>query len=162
MKKVATPKNVDVIDVTATVKTALSKPEQKLQQNSKSAKPTPSSAKPPQTTPETKTSETGDTTHTYCYILVTPRQKKDIDLLKSKSKLEKLFKSFFTTRLLSVKIESDRYTLELTDEFKVGEKRMLGRQVGAIDDMKQFAKKVYYNNGADFSTQLFKQLKRKS
>ena len=61
-----------------------------------------------------------------------------------------------------MKIESDSYSLELTDEFKVGEKRMLGRQVGLIDDMKQHAKKVYYNNGLDHSTQLFKIKKEKS
>ena len=60
-----------------------------------------------------------------------------------------------------MKIESDSYSLELTDEFKVGEKRMLGRQVGAIDDMKKHAKIIYYNNGQDHSTQLFKLVKEK-
>ncbi len=71
-------------------------------------------------------------------------------------KLEKLFKSYFSERLISVEFEKDSYTLLLTDEFKVGEKRLLGRQVGAIDNLKSHAKIVYYNNGVDHSAQLFK------
>jgi len=84
--------------------------------------------------------------------LSTKKQREKIDLRKSNIELEKLFQSYFNKRLLSVKIEPDSYTLSLTDEFKVGEKRMLGRQVGAIDNMKKHAN----NNGQDHSTQLFK------
>ena len=156
MKKAPAPKGIDTIDVTATVKTALSKQEQKVLENSTVAKPAISTPTDTKDTPESKQSKSGDVGHNYCYTLVTPQQRKEIDLLKSKAKLEKLFKSFFGERLISVKIESDNYSLELTDEFKVGEKRMLGRQVGMIDDMKKHAKKVYYNNGQDHSTQLFK------
>ncbi len=161
MKKTPTPKDVDTIDVTATVKTALSKQEQKVVENTTVAKPAISTAKPPKGTPEPRKSKTGDARHVYRYILSTKKQREEIDLRKSKMKLEKLFQSYFDKRLVSVKIEEESYTLLLTDEFKVGEKRMLGRQVGAIDDMKKHAKIIYYNNGQDHSTQLFKLVKEK-
>ena len=143
------------------IDTSLSSKEQEVLTNSKAAKPAISTPKPPKGTPEPKKSKTGDARYVYRYVLCTKEQREKIDLLKSKSALEKLFKSYFDKRLLSVEILVDSYTLSLTDEFKVGEKRMLGRQVGLIDDMKNHAKKVYYNNGQDFSTQLFKLKKDK-
>ena len=143
------------------VDTSLSSKEQEILATSKAAKPAISTAKPPKGTPESKKSKSGDAGYVYRYILSTKEQREKINLLKSKSKLEKLFKSYFDKRLLSVKIEADSYTLSLTDEFKVGEKRMLGRQVGAIDDMKKHAKIIYYNNGQDHSSQLFKLKKEK-
>ncbi len=143
------------------IDTSLSSKEQEVLANSKAAKPAISTPKPPKGTPESKKSKSDDARYIYRYILSTKEQREKIDLLKSKIKLEKLFKSYFDKRLLSVKIEADSYTLSLTDEFKVGEKRMLGRQVGAIDDMKKHAKIIYYNNGADHSTQLFKLKKEK-
>jgi len=141
--------------------TSLSSKEQEVLANSKAAKPAISIPKPPKGTPESKKSKTGDARYVFRYILSTKEQREKINLLKSKPALEKLFKSYFDKRLLSVEILIDSYTLSLTDEFKVGEKRMLGRQVGLIDDMKRHAKKVYYNNGQDFSTQLFKLKKEK-
>ena len=151
MKNETTPTSkAKTSDTTLATKETMSTP------TSKSAKPTTSTQKPDKGVPETKKSETGDTRYVYCYVLGTKKQREAIDLLKSKSKLEKLFKHYFGKRLLSVVINTDSYTLSLTDEFKVGEKRMLGRSVGGIDDMKSHANKVYYNNGQDFSTQLFK------
>ena len=143
------------------IDTSLSSKEQEVLINSKAVKPAISTSKPPKDTLEPKKSDTANTGHRYHYTLVTSEQKKVIDLLKVKNELEKLFKSFFSNRLLSIEIEEHSYTISLTDEFKVGEKRMLGRQVGLIDDMKRHAKKVFYNNGQDFSTQLFKLKKEK-
>jgi len=143
------------------VDTSLSSKEQEILATSKAAKPASFPTKPPKGTPEPRKSKTDDARHVYRYILSTKNQREKIDLRKSKIKLEKLFQSYFDKRLLSVKIEVDSYTLSLTDEFKVGEKRMLGRQVGVIDDMKKHAKIIYYNNGQDHSTQLFKLVKEK-
>ena len=111
---------------------------------------------PSQTTKETKQEEPNNSSYTYCYTLVTPEQKKVIDLTSSKAKIEKLFKDYFKERLISIIVEKHNYTLELKDSYEVGEKRMLGKSIGAIDNLKSHAKKVYYNNNQDFSTQLFK------
>jgi len=138
------------------IDTYLSTKEQEVLANSKAVKPVILKSKPSKGTTELKTSKPDDARHVYRYVLSTKNQREAIDLLKSKMKLEKLFSSYFGSRLITVSITSDSYTLSLTDEFKVGEKRMLGRQVGLIDDMKRHAKKVYYNNAQDFSTQLFK------
>lgn len=143
------------------IDTTLSSKEQEVLATSKPTKPAISTAKPPKGTPELKTSKPDDAGHHYHYVLCTKKQRDEIDLLKSKSKLEKLFQSYFNKRLLSVKIDKGSYSFSLTDEFKVGEKRMLGRQVGAIDNLRSHAKIVYYNNGADHSTQLFQQKKEK-
>ena len=138
------------------IDTSLSKKEQEVLANSKAAKPVVSTPTPPKVTPEPKKSESEHSEYAYCYTLVTAEQKKVIDLRKYEDELIKLFKSYFSERLISYTITEHTYSFVLTDEFKIGEKRMLGRSVGVIGNMKSHAKKVYYNNGQDFSTQLFK------
>ena len=138
------------------IDTSPSKKTEDVVMDFKAAKPTVSTPTPPKVTPELKKSESGDTEYSYCYTLVTAEQKKVIDLRKYEDELIKLFKSYFTERLISHEISEHTYSFVLTDEFKIGEKRMLGRSVGVIGNMKSHAKKVYYNNGQDFSTQLFK------
>ena len=138
------------------VDTALSDKEQEVLTNAKAAKPAPLTPNAVKGMAEQKKSESGDTGYRYCYTLVTAEQKKVIDLRKYEKELTTLFKRYFSERLISLNITQHTYSFILRDEFKVGEKRMLGRSVGAIGNMKSYAKKVFYNNGQDFSTQLFK------
>ena len=156
MKKTPTTKNVDTIDVTATVKTALSKQKQKVVENTTVAKPTTSTEKVPKGTSERKTSKTGDTGHTYTYILTSPEQKKAIDLLKFKTKLKEIMTEFFGEQLISVTFTKESYTLVLKDPYEVGAKRRLGRLISDNSGLKQFVHTISYNNEKDKSGQLFK------
>ena len=156
MKKTPTPKNVDVNDVTATVRTALSKQEKKVQENTTVTKPATKTEKPPKGTPELKTSKSDNTGNTYTYILTSPEQKKAIDLLKFKTKLEKIMTDFFGERLIGVTFTKESYTLTLKDSYEVGDKRRLGRLISDNSGLKQFVRTISYNNEKDTSGQLFK------
>jgi len=112
------------------------------------------------TTPTTKkpqTTKASDTSYTYCYILSTLQQRKAIDLTKHKSKLEQIIKSFFGDRLLSVEFDKESYTLTLTEEYEVADKRRLGRLISeGSAELKQLVRKVIYNGNQDTSGQLFR------
>ena len=112
---------------------------------------------PPQTTKSTKQSKSDDTGYQYCYILSTVTQREKIDLTKHKSKLEKIIKSFFGDRLISVEFTEEAYTLNLKDEYEVKDKRRLGRLISSgVDELKQQARKIIYNGNQDTSSQIFR------
>ncbi len=92
----------------------------------------------------------------YTYILTTKEQRKAIDLIKHKSKLEKIIKGFFGERLLSLTFTKESYTLNIKDEYTIGDKRRLGRLISEGSDLKKFVKKVIYNGNKDTSGQLFR------
>ena len=104
----------------------------------------------------TPTAESEDTCYTYCYILSTVEQRKAIDLLKHKIVLEKIIKEFFQERLISIVIDKESYTLNLKDEYEVADKRRLGRVISDKSDLKQYVRRVAYNNNQDSSGQLFR------
>ena len=108
------------------------------------------------TTKKPQTPQSDDICHTYCYILSTKEQRKAIDLTKHKSKLEAIIKGFFGERLISVVFDKESYTLNLKDEYEVADKRRLGRIISDKSDLKQYVRKVLYNNNQDSSGQLFR------
>ncbi|MEA2072919.1 MAG: hypothetical protein U9O86_04980 [Campylobacterota bacterium] len=116
--------------------------------------------KPPQkqssTTKKAQTQESDDICYTYCYILSTQEQRKAIDLTKHKSKLEAIIKGFFGERLISVVFDKESYTLSLKDEYEVADKRRLGRVISDKSDLKQYVRRILYNNNQDSSGQLFR------
>lgn len=123
----------------------------------KAAPQEPKTKNPPTTTKSTKQSKSDDTGYHYCYILSTLEQRKAIDLTKHKSKLEKIIKSFFGDRLLSVIFDKESYTLTLKDEYEVADKRRLGRLISeGSSELKQLVRKVIYNGNQDTSGQLFR------
>ena len=105
-----------------------------------------------------KTVKTVNIGHSYTYILTTPEQRKAIDLLKYKIKLEKIIKDFFGEDLISVSILKDRYTLILNIPYEVGAKRRLGRLISDNSGLKEYVRTIEYNNTKDKSGQLFKML----
>jgi len=99
----------------------------------------------------------------YTYILTTIEQRKAIKLKEHKSKLEKIIKGFFGDRLLSVSFTDESYTLNLKDEFSIGDKRRLGRLISEGSGLQKFVKRVIYNGAhKDVSGQLFKIKKAQS
>jgi len=117
----------------------------------------PKTKKSTPTIPKQESSKSNDTSYTYCYILSTVTQRKAIDLTKHKSKLEKIIKSFFGDRLLSVEFDKESYTLNLKDKYEVKDKRRLGRLISeGSPGLKQHVRKVLYNSNQDMSGQLFR------
>ena len=92
----------------------------------------------------------------YCYILSTQEQRDSIDLTKYKTKLSKVIKEFFTTRLISIVIDKSTYTITLNEVFTIGDKRKLGRAISTNTDLKKYVRTVAYNGGSDKSGQLFR------
>lgn len=107
-------------------------------------------------TKEVKSAKSDDTSYTYCYILSTQEQREAIDLTKHKTKLTKVVKEFFTTRLLSLEIDKQSYTIKLNEVYTIGDKRKLGRAISTNTDLKKFVRTVEYNGGQDKSGQLFR------
>ena len=91
----------------------------------------------------------------YTYVLSTPTQKEQIDLTKYKKQFQDIFKTYFGTKLISLSIKKDRYTLTLNEEYKRGEKLRIGRLISDKTDLKKYAKRVAYNGGQDKSGQIF-------
>lgn len=109
------------------------------------------------TTKQQKKSKPDDIGYTYCYVLTTKSQKDEIQLTKHSKKLEGIIKSFFLDRLIAVSFTDDSYTLQLKDEFSIGEKRKLGRNISQNSDLHKFAKRILYNGESkDISGQLFR------
>ena len=128
-----------------------------IKESLKVATEAPKIKNPPQTTKSTKQSKSDDTGYSYCYILSTLQQRKAIDLTKHKDKLEKIIKSFFGDRLISVVFDKESYTLNLKDEYEVADKRRLGRLISeGSSELKQLVRKVIYNGNQDTSGQLFR------
>lgn len=96
----------------------------------------------------------------YCYTLCTDEQKKNINLVSYKVKLNKIFKEFFKDRLADVVVKKNGYTLKLKDPYTVGEKRKLGRVISENTDLKKYVYRITYNNNVDKSGQLFKICKK--
>ena len=113
------------------------------------------------TTKQTQPHKSDDTVFTYCYILSTLEQRKALDLTKHKEKMTKTITSFFGDRLISVEIFKDHYLLKLKDAYEVSDKRRLGRLISENCDLKQYVRKVLYNNSKDSSGQLFRICKEK-
>ena len=130
---------------------------QEIKESLKVAAEAPKISKPPQTTKSTKQSKSDDTGYHYCYILSTLQQRKAIDLTKHKSKLEKIIKSFFGDRLISVEFDESTYSLTLKDQYEVSDKRRLGRLISeGSSELKLLVRKVIYNGNQDTSGQLFR------
>lgn len=108
------------------------------------------------TTKPQKKSKSDDIGYTYCYVLTTKEQKNAIQLTKHSAKLEKIIRGFFGDRLIAVTFTDDSYTLELKDEYSIGDKRRLGRLISEGSDLQKFVKKVIYNGQKDTSGQLFR------
>ena len=94
--------------------------------------------------------------YTYCYILCTEEQRKSINLIEYKYKLQKLFKEFFDAKYVSSSIKKDRYILKLNESFKIGEKRQLGRLISETTDLNKHVYRFKYNNQRDRTGQLFR------
>ncbi len=107
-------------------------------------------------TKQTKSTKSDDTSYTYCYILSTQEQRDSIDLTNHKTKLTKVIKEFFTTRLLSLEIDKQSYTIKLNEVYTIGDKRRLGRTISTNTYLKKFVSTVAYNGGQDKSGQLFR------
>ena len=103
-----------------------------------------------------KVSKSDNTKHTYCYILSTQEQRDSIDLTKYKTKLSKVIKEFFPSRLVSVEIEKSTYTITLNEVFSIGDKRKLGCAISDNTDLKKYVRTIAYNGGSDKSGQLFR------
>ena len=111
---------------------------------------------PPKALKTVQLAKSDDINYSYTYILSTLEQRKAIDLLKYKSKLEKIIKDFFGERLLALTVDKESYTLTLKDEYKVSDKRRVGRLISEGSDLKQYVHKILYNGNQDTSGQLFK------
>lgn len=105
------------------------------------------------------TQKSYDTGFIYTYTLSTPEQRKAIDLTQYKTQLQHVITQFFGERLLSVEIQAHNYTLHIKDEYKVADKRRLGRLISENTDLKQYVHKILYNNSQDTSGQLFRLMK---
>jgi len=116
----------------------------------------PKTKNSPTTTKPQKKSKPDDTGYSYCYVLTTLEQKKAIKLTQHKTKLDKIIKQFFWDRLIAVTYTDDSYTLQLKDEYSIGDKRRLGRLISEGSDLQKFVKKVIYNGQKDTSGQLFR------
>lgn len=108
---------------------------------------------------EADTQKSDDTGFVYTYILSTPEQRKAIDLTQYKTQLQHVITQFFAERLLSVEFQAHSYTLHLRDAYKVADKRRLGRLISENTDLKQYVRKISYNNSQDTSGQLFRLMK---
>lgn len=95
----------------------------------------------------------------YCYTLCTEHQRKNINLLEYKAKLQAIFKEFFKEKYKSSIIKPDKYILKLNSDFTIGEKRMLGREISEKSGLSDFVYRFAYNNETDKSGQLFKRCK---
>lgn len=108
---------------------------------------------------EADTQKSDDTGFVYTYILSTPQQRELIDLTQYKTQLQHVITQFFGERLLSVEFQAHSYTLHLRDAYKVADKRRLGRLISENTDLKQYVRKISYNNSQDTSGQLFRLMK---
>lgn len=108
-----------------------------------------------------KVEKADDTVYTYCYILSTLKQREALDLTKHKAKMEKTINGFFEEMLVSVEIFKDRYILKLKEKYEIADKRRLGRLLSEQCGLKQYSRKILYNNNKDTSGQLFRICKEK-
>ncbi len=108
---------------------------------------------------EADTQKSYDTGFIYTYILSTPQQRELIDLTQYKTQLQHVITQFFAERLLSVEFQAHSYTLHLRDAYQVADKRRLGRLISENTDLKQYVRKISYNNSQDTSGQLFRLMK---
>lgn len=108
---------------------------------------------------EADTQKSDDIGFIYTYILSTPQQRELIDLAQYKTQLQHVITQFFGERLLSVEFQAHSYTLHLRDAYQVADKRRLGRLISENTDLKQYVRKISYNNSQDTSGQLFRLMK---
>jgi hypothetical protein len=108
---------------------------------------------------EADTQKSDDTGFIYTYILSTPQQRELIDLTQYKTQLQHVIRQFFGDRLFSVEFQAHSYTLHLRDAYQVADKRRLGRLISENTDLKQYVRKILYNNSQDTSGQLFRLMK---
>jgi hypothetical protein len=108
---------------------------------------------------EADTQKSDDIGFIYTYILSTPQQRELIDLAQYKTQLQHVITQFFEERLLSVEFQAHSYTLHLRDAYQVADKRRLGRLISENTDLKQYVRKILYNNSQDTSGQLFRLMK---
>lgn len=105
--------------------------------------------------PPLETIKSDDTIFSYTYILSTQSQKESINLVEYKEQLEAIATEYLQSQLISIEVETDRYTLTLNSLFTVGQKRRLGKLISTNTNLKDYVKKVAYNNSQDTSGQLF-------
>jgi len=105
--------------------------------------------------PPLETIKSDDTIFSYTYILSTQSQKESINLVEYKEQLEAIATEYLQSQLISIEVQTDRYTLTLSSLFTVGQKRRLGKLISTNTNLKQYVKKVAYNGSQDTSGQLF-------
>jgi hypothetical protein len=106
--------------------------------------------------PTLETIKSDDTTFSYTYILSTQSQKESINLVvEYKEQLEAIATEYLQSQLISIEVQTDRYTLTLSSILTVGQKRRLGKLISTNTNLKQYVKKVAYNGSQDTSGQLF-------
>ena len=118
-------------------------------------KSTPLNKTPIPTPVKTKVDDKENTQFSYTYVLSNATQIKEINLLDYKDALEDIAKTYLHDKLINITIDKTSYTLILKSNFEVGEKRRLGRLISQNTDLKQYVKKISYNNSQDKSGQLF-------
>ena len=104
---------------------------------------------------KTKVDDKESSQFSYTYVLSNATQIKEINLLDYKDALEEIVKTYLHDKLINITIDKTSYTLILKSNFEVGEKRRLGRLISQNTDLKQYVKKISYNNSQDKSGQLF-------
>lgn len=113
------------------------------------------------TTPVVETTKLDDKknltneTFSYTYVLSCATQTKEINLVDYKTSLEKIIKEYLGSRLISLVIDKNSYTLTLNNNYETGDKRRLGRLISQNSGLKQYVRKISYNNAKDVSGQLF-------
>lgn len=118
-------------------------------------KSTPTNKTPNQPVEKAKVDDKENTQFSYTYVLSNATQEKEINLLDYKDAIEDIAKTYLHDKLINIIIDKTSYTLVLKSNFEVGEKRRLGRLISQNTELKQYVKKIAYNNSKDKSGQLF-------
>lgn len=118
-------------------------------------KSTLTSKTPIQPVEKTKVDDNETMQFSYTYVLSNPTQIKEINLLDYKDALEDIAKTYLQDKLINITIDKSSYTMILNVKLEVGDKRRLGRLISQNTDLKQYVRKISYNNSQDKSGQLF-------
>jgi hypothetical protein len=118
-------------------------------------KSTLTSKTPIQAVEKIKVDDTETMQFSYTYVLSNPTQIKEINLFDYKDALEEIAKTYLQDKLINIAIDKSSYTMILTVKLEIGDKRRLGRLISQNTDLKQYVRKISYNNSQDKSGQLF-------
>ncbi len=104
---------------------------------------------------KTKVDDKESSQFSYTYVLSNATQIKEINLLDYKDALEEIVKTYLQDKLINITIDKSSYNLVLNSSLEIGDKRRLGRLISQNTDLKQYVRKISYNNSQDKSGQLF-------